>query len=89
LGLARISHTFSEQIAALPIEIAFQVGEDSVHATRPRLLERQDHRAGCASCQRKCEKCGLAVTTMALASWVVQRFCGSGWSILQNRNSRE
>jgi hypothetical protein len=54
-----VSHTFSEQIAALPIEIAFQVGEDSVHATRPRLLERQDHRAGCASCQRKCEKCGL------------------------------
>jgi hypothetical protein len=57
--LARISHTFSEQIAALPIEIASQVGEDSVRATRPRPLERQDHRAGCASCQRKCEKCGL------------------------------
>jgi hypothetical protein len=36
LELARISHTFSEQIAALPIEIASQVGEDSVHATRPR-----------------------------------------------------
>jgi hypothetical protein len=35
------------------------VGEDSVHATRPRPLERQDHRAECASCQRKCEKCGL------------------------------
>jgi endonuclease G, mitochondrial len=45
LILAWISHTFSEQIAALPIEIAFQVGKDSVHATRPRLLERQDHRA--------------------------------------------
>jgi hypothetical protein len=58
-GLTRISHTFSGQIAALPIEIASQVGEDSVHATRPRPLERQDHRAGCASCQRKCEKCGL------------------------------
>jgi hypothetical protein len=58
--LARISHTFSGQIAALPIEIASQVGEDSVHATRPRPLERQDHRAGCASCQRKYEKCGLA-----------------------------
>jgi hypothetical protein len=57
--LACISHTFSEQIAALPIEIASQVGEDSVHATRPRPLERQDHRAECASCQRKCEKCGL------------------------------
>jgi hypothetical protein len=57
--LARISHTFPEQIAALPIEIASQVGEDSVHATRPRPLERQDHRAECASCQRKCEKCGL------------------------------
>jgi beta-lactamase class D len=57
--LARISHTFSEQIAALPIEIASQVGEDSVRATRPRPLERQDHRAGCASCQRKCEKSGL------------------------------
>jgi YD repeat-containing protein len=60
LLLARISHTFSGQIAALPIEIASQVGEDSVHATRPRPLERQDHRAECASCQRKCEKCGLA-----------------------------
>jgi peptidylprolyl isomerase len=58
-SLARISHTFSGQIAALPIEIASQVGEDSVHATRPRPLKRQDHRAGCASCQRKCEKCGL------------------------------
>jgi hypothetical protein len=57
--LARISHTFSEQIAALPIEIASQVGEDSVHATRPRPLERQDHRAEYASCQRKCEKSGL------------------------------
>jgi hypothetical protein len=57
--LARISHTFSGQIAALLIEIASQVGEDSVHATQLRPLERQDHRAGCASCQRKCEKCGL------------------------------
>jgi hypothetical protein len=37
------------------------VGEDSVHATRPRPLERQDHRAGCASCQRKCEKSGLVL----------------------------
>jgi hypothetical protein len=36
ITLARISHTFSGQIAALPIEIASQVGEDSVHATRPR-----------------------------------------------------
>jgi hypothetical protein len=59
IELTRISHTFSEQIAALPIEIASQVGEDSVHATRPRSLERQDHRAECASCQRKCEKCGF------------------------------
>jgi 3-dehydroquinate dehydratase / shikimate dehydrogenase len=59
--LARISHTFSGQIAALPIKIASQVGEDSVHATRPRPLERQDHRAECASCQRKCEKCGLEI----------------------------
>jgi hypothetical protein len=59
--LARISHTFSEQIAALPTEIASQVGEDSVHATRPRPFERQNRRAECASCQRKCEKCGLAV----------------------------
>jgi RHS repeat-associated protein len=58
-ALARISHTFSEQIAALLTEIASQVGEDSVHATRPRSLERQDHRAECASCQRKCEKSGL------------------------------
>jgi hypothetical protein len=58
----RISHTFSGQIAALPIEIASQVGEDSVHATRPRPLERQDHRAGCASCQRKCEKSRLVVS---------------------------
>jgi hypothetical protein len=39
IALARISHTFSEQIAALPIEIAFQVGEDSVHATRPAHLK--------------------------------------------------
>jgi hypothetical protein len=62
MPLARISHTFSEQIAALPIEIASQVGEDSVRATRPRPLERQDHRAGCASCQRKCEKSGLGLT---------------------------
>jgi hypothetical protein len=61
--LTRISHTFSEQIAALPIEIASQVGEDSVHATRPRPLERQDHRAECASCQRKCKKCGLPSLT--------------------------
>jgi hypothetical protein len=59
---ARISHTFSGQIAALPIEIASQVDEDSVHATRPRPLERQDHRAGCASCQRECEKCGLVAS---------------------------
>jgi histone H3/H4 len=34
--LARISHTFSERIAALLTEIAAQMGEDSVHATRPR-----------------------------------------------------
>jgi hypothetical protein len=59
--LARISHTFSGQIAALSIEIASQVGEDSVRATRPRPLERQDHRAECASCQRKCEKSGLTL----------------------------
>jgi hypothetical protein len=57
--LARISHTFSEQIAALPIEIASQVGEDSVHATRPRSLERQDQSAGGRSVQKKCEKSGL------------------------------
>jgi RHS repeat-associated protein len=62
LALALISHTFSEQIAALPTEIASQTGEDSVQATRPRPFERQDHRAGCASCQRKCEKSGLAHT---------------------------
>jgi exodeoxyribonuclease V beta subunit len=58
--LARSSHTFSGQIAALPIEIASQVGEAVLHEHCPCPLERQDHRAGCASCQRKCEKCGLA-----------------------------
>jgi hypothetical protein len=57
-----VSHTFSEQIAALLTEIAVQMGEDSVRATRPRPLERQDHRAGCASCQKKCEKCGLGLS---------------------------
>jgi hypothetical protein len=66
LALTRISHTFSGQIAALPIEIASQVGEDSVHATRPRPLERQDHRAECASCQRKCEKCGLSILSLKI-----------------------
>jgi hypothetical protein len=57
--LARISHTFSDSSHTLPIEIASQVGEDSVHATRPRPLERQSQSAECASCQRKYEKCGL------------------------------
>jgi hypothetical protein len=59
--LARISHTFSEQIAALLTEIAVQMGEDSVRATRPHPSEQQDRHAECASCQRKCEKFGLAV----------------------------
>jgi hypothetical protein len=57
--LARISHTFSEQIAALLTEIAVQMGEDSVRATRPHPSEQQDRHAECASCQRKCEKSGL------------------------------
>jgi tRNA A37 methylthiotransferase MiaB len=57
--LARISHTFSGQIAALLTEIAVQMGEDSVRATRPHPSEQQDRHAECASCQRKCEKSGL------------------------------
>jgi arginine N-succinyltransferase len=57
-GLARSSHTFSEQIATLPTEIASQMGEDSVQVTRPRPFERQDRRAERASCQRKCENSG-------------------------------
>jgi hypothetical protein len=57
--LTRISHTFSEQIAALLTEIAVQMGEDSVRATRPHPSEQQDRHAECASCQRKCEKSGL------------------------------
>jgi hypothetical protein len=57
--LARISHTFSKQIAALLTEIAVQMGEDSVRATRPHPSEQQDRHAECASCQRKCEKSGL------------------------------
>jgi uncharacterized protein YjbI with pentapeptide repeats len=57
--LVRISHTFSKQIAALLTEIAVQMGEDSVRATRPHPSEQQDRHAECASCQRKCEKSGL------------------------------
>jgi hypothetical protein len=55
-----VSHTFSEQIAALLTEIAVQMGEDSVRATRPHPSEQQDRHAERASCQRKCEKSGLA-----------------------------
>jgi hypothetical protein len=50
---------FSEQIAALLTEIAVQMGEDSVRATRPHPSEQQDRHAECASCSEKCEKSGL------------------------------
>jgi glutamate-1-semialdehyde 2,1-aminomutase len=64
--LTRSSHTFSEQIAALPTEIASQKGKDSVQATRPRPFERQDRRAERASCQRKCENSGLSTRASSL-----------------------
>jgi hypothetical protein len=65
-SLTWISHTFSEQIAALLTEIAVQMGEDSVQATRPHPSEQQDRHAECASCQRKREKSGLRVAASAL-----------------------
>jgi transposase len=71
--LARISHTFSEQIAALLTEIAVQMGEDSVRATRPHPSEQQDRHAECASCQRKCEKSGLEGDQNELADWGYNR----------------
>jgi hypothetical protein len=43
-------------------------------ATRPHPSEQQDRHAECASCQRKCEKCGLgrarAVIEGILKRWL-------------------
>jgi hypothetical protein len=43
--LAWISHTFSDSSHALLTEIAVQMGEDSVRATRPHPSEQQDRHA--------------------------------------------
>jgi hypothetical protein len=59
-GPARLSHKFSEQIAPLSAEITPQRGEGSVQATRPHPAGGEDRQAECASCQRICEKGGLA-----------------------------
>jgi hypothetical protein len=60
--LARIPHTFSEQIAALPIEIASQVGEAVLHEHCPHPSEQQSQSAERRSVQKKCEESGLEET---------------------------
>jgi tetratricopeptide (TPR) repeat protein len=81
--LARISHTFSEQIAALPTEIAVQMGEDSVRATRPHPSEQQDRHAECASCQRKCEKFGLGMLRLKYPDHpVILNYIANGYQCL-------
>jgi hypothetical protein len=58
-GLTRISHTFSEQIAALLTEIAVQMGEAVLLEHCPHPSEQQSQSAERRSVQKKCEKSGL------------------------------
>jgi hypothetical protein len=77
LGLAHISHTFSEQIAALPIEIASQMSEAVLHEHCPRPFERQSQSAERRSVQRKCEKCGPAACSSKDQKVCKQRLSGN------------
>jgi CTP synthase len=69
LGLAHISHTFSDSSHTLHDDLASQVGEAVLHEHCPHPLERQSQSAEQRSVQKKCEKCGLESKIIDLSEW--------------------
>jgi hypothetical protein len=72
LGLARISHTFSDSSHTLHDDLASQLGEAVLHEHCPRPLERQSQSAERRSVQKKCEKCGLGIATGTMGLFPLQ-----------------